>query len=205
MGAPIEGDPIVETIHLLAGGNTIAIKGIGGFHLACDALNEEAVRRLRESKGREEKPFAVMMPDVETVGRFCILGPEEERLLCSPVAPIVLLRARGEEVAANVAPFVRTLGVMLPYSPVHHLLFRHPGCAPAQRPIVLVMTSGNLSEEPIVRDNEEALERLHGLADAFLLHNREIVLRADDSIVRVIAGNGTVFRRSRGLDRKSVV
>jgi hydrogenase maturation protein HypF len=198
-GSLIDGDPIVEAVRLLGQGKTVAIKGIGGFHLACDALNEGAVRRLRERKGREEKPFAVMMPDAETVTRFCVVGPEEERLLSSPVAPIVLLRTWGDEVAANVAPFVCTLGVMLPYSPVHHLLFRHPACSPAQRPIVLVMTSGNLSEEPIARGNEEALERLHGLADAFLLHNREIVLRADDSIVRVIAGNGTVFRRSRGM------
>lgn len=199
LSAPIDGDPIIEAIHFLAAGKTIAIKGIGGFHLACDALNEEAVRRLRERKGREEKPFAVMMQDLNTVDRFCVLGPEEERLLSSPISPIVLLEAQGEEVAPNVAPFVRTLGVMLPYSPVHHLLFGHPECAPAQRPLVLVMTSGNLSEEPIVRGNQEALERLHGLADAFLLHNREIVLRADDSIFRVIGGNGTVFRRSRGL------
>jgi len=198
-GAPIDGDPVVEAVCLLAQGKTVAIKGIGGFHLACDALNEEAVSRLRERKGREEKPFAVMMPDMETVGRCCMLGPEEERLLRSPVAPIALLQARGDEVAPNVAPFVRTLGVMLPYSPVHHLLFRHPGSRPEHRPVVLVMTSGNLSEEPIARGNEEALERLLGLADAFLFHNREIVLRADDSIFRVIAGNPTVFRRSRGL------
>ncbi|MCA1961232.1 MAG: carbamoyltransferase HypF, partial [Desulfomonile sp.] len=199
MGRPLDGDPLLETIRLLAEGSVVAIKGIGGFHLACDALNEDAVSRLRERKGREEKPFAVMMPDMETMRRFCEVDDAEKDLLTSPISPIVLLRARGNSVAANVAPYVQTLGVMLPYSPMHHLLFRHPSISSQERLRVLVMTSGNRSEEPIARDNTEALERLGDLADAFLFHNRDIVLRADDSIFRVIAGRPTVFRRSRGI------
>ncbi len=198
-GSPIEGDPIPEAIRLLAKGAIVAVKGIGGFHLACDALQEDAVRLLRERKGREEKPFAVMMPNMATVRRFCAVNATEEGLLTSPVAPIALLAAQGEPAAGNVAPFVGTLGVMLPYSPLHHLLFGHPIIPPDERPTVLVMTSGNRSEEPIVRGNDEALDRLRGLADAFLVHDREIVLRADDSIIRVIAGRPVVFRRSRGL------
>ncbi|MFH1115325.1 MAG: carbamoyltransferase HypF [Pseudomonadota bacterium] len=198
-GEPIDGDPIPETIRLLKQGKTVAVKGIGGFHLACDALNDDAVRLLRGRKGRAEKPFAVMMPDVFTVRRFCAVSDAEESLLGSPVAPIVLLDASGADVAPNVSPGVGTLGVMLPYSPVHHLFFRHPAVPRDARLTALVMTSGNRSEEPLVRGNREAHARLGHLADAFLLHNREIVLRADDSIFRVIAGRKTVFRRSRGL------
>jgi hydrogenase maturation protein HypF len=198
-GKPLDGNPILETVRLLNQGKTVAVKGIGGFHLACDALNDDAVGLLRERKGRAEKPFAVMMPDVTTVSCFCTVSEAEESLLASPVAPIVLLDASGAKVAANVAPDVGTLGVMLPYSPVHHLFFRHPSVPPDERLTALVMTSGNRSEEPIVRCNQEALARLGNLADAFLLHDREIVLRADDSIFRVIAGRKTVFRRSRGM------
>ncbi len=198
-GAVMDGDPIPETIRLLMAGKIIAVKGIGGFHLACNALDYDAVACLRERKGREEKPFAVMMPDLNTVRQHAEPTRSEETLLCSPVAPIVLLPTAGQTTAPNVAPLVSTLGVMLPYAPVHHLLFRHPETPVSERPSVLVMTSGNRSEEPIARANEEAWERLADLADAFLVHNREIVLRADDSIVRHIAGKPTVFRRSRGL------
>jgi len=198
-GNSVHGDPMVEAIRLLMGGKTIGVKGIGGFHLACNALDESAIRLLRERKGRAEKPFAVMMPDLETIRQYCSLDKEEEKLLLSPSAPIVLCKAEGERLAASVAPLIGTLGVMLPYSPVHHLLFRHPELNFDSRPTALVMTSGNRAEEPIVRDNDEALERLSDLVDAFLFHNREIVLRADDSIFRVIAGHPTVFRRSRGL------
>lgn len=198
-GAPLNGDPIPEAVRLLSQGAILAIKGLGGFHLACDALKEEAVRELRQRKGREEKPFAVMAPDMKTVERFCHVSDEERKLLTSPIAPIVLLDTAGETVASNVAPFVGTLGVMLPYTPLHHLLFRHPGVMEKNRPLVLVMTSGNRSEEPIARGNREAIERLGEIADAFLAHNREIVLRADDSVYRVIAGVPTVFRRSRGI------
>ncbi|MEW6348534.1 MAG: carbamoyltransferase HypF [Thermodesulfobacteriota bacterium] len=197
-GNPLRGDPVTTSIGLLREGNILAIKGIGGFHLACNALDRDAVGRLRERKGRLEKPFAVMMPDLETVGRFCRVNTAEHDLLVSPVAPIVLLEVQGRSVAENVAPFVGTLGVVLPYSPLHHLLLRHPE-VPTVPAEVLVMTSGNRSEEPIARDNREAFARLHDLADAFLVHDREIVLRADDSICRVIAGRRTVFRRSRGL------
>ncbi|WP_041286359.1 carbamoyltransferase HypF [Desulfomonile tiedjei] len=198
-GEPISGDPISRAVELLMRGKVLGIKGIGGFHLACDALNPEAVDLLRQRKGRAEKPFAVMMPDIATVERYCIVTESERDLLTSPVAPIVLMQKGAEQTAENVAPFVGTLGVMLPYSPIHHLLFRPPDIPPDRRPEVLVMTSGNRSEEPIARDNEEALDRLHDLVDAFLFHDREIVLRTDDSILRVIAGNPTVFRRSRGL------
>ncbi|MGO9121953.1 MAG: carbamoyltransferase HypF [Desulfomonilaceae bacterium] len=198
-GEPIAGDPILEAVRLLSQGKVLAIKGIGGFHLACDALNKAAVSLLRDRKGRAEKPFAVMMPNLVTVRRFCKLNDEETRILTSPVAPIVLLDAQGEKLASNVAPFVRTLGVMLPYSPLHHLLLWHPEIPLLEKPVALVMTSGNRSEEPIVRGNREAVDRLGDLVDAFLVHNREIVLRADDSIVRVIDNRATTFRRSRGL------
>lgn len=199
-GAGVPGDPVVQTLRFLEQGKVIAIKGIGGFHLACDALNEDAVARLRERKGRLEKPFAVMMPDVPTIRRYCEVNSREEQLLTSAVAPIVLLRTGVQRLAPNVAPLVGTVGVMLPYAPLHHLLFKHPeGAAEGRRLQALVMTSGNRSEEPIARDNEEAVTRLRDLADAFLCHDREIVLRADDSIFRVIADRSTVFRRSRGL------
>lgn len=198
-GNNIPGDPVEEAVRLINKGKVVAVKGIGGFHLACDAMNNDAVTLLRQRKGRAEKPFAVMMPDLETVGRFCRLGQKEEQLLCSAVCPIVLLDTEGEQCADAVAPLMGTLGVMLPYTPLHHLLFKHPAIPARERPVALVMTSGNRSEEPIASDNSEALERLGDLADAFLLHDREIVLRADDSIFRVIAGRGTLFRRSRGL------
>ena len=198
-GSAFAGDPVVEAIRLLMRGSILAVKGIGGFHLACNAADEDAVQLLRERKGRAEKPFAVMMPDMRMVHRFCTVASEEEALLGSAVAPIVLMQIGTHRLASQVAPFVGTLGVMLPYSGLHHLLFRHPDIPLAERPEALVMTSGNRSEEPIVRENAEALNRLGELADAFLMHDREIVLRADDSLFRVIAGRGTVFRRSRGL------
>jgi hydrogenase maturation protein HypF len=198
-GDPIEGDPLIEAVGLLAQGKVLAVKGIGGFHLACNALDENAVRLLRDRKGRQDKPLAVMIPDPGTIRRYCRVGRAEEELLAAPAAPIVLLDTAGDHVAPNVAPLVGTLGVMLPYSPVHHLLFRHPAIPEADRLQVLVMTSGNRSEEPIARGNREALERLEDLADAFLLHDREIELRADDSIFRVMGGRRTVFRRSRGM------
>jgi hydrogenase maturation protein HypF len=198
-GDPISGDPIPQAVELLMQGKVLGIKGIGGFHLACDALNGDAVDLLRRRKGRAEKPFAVMMPDMATAERYCIVTKPEKDLLTSPVTPIVLMQKGTEQTADNVAPYVGTLGVMLPYSPIHHLLFRHPDIPPELKPQVLVMTSGNRSEEPIARDNEEALNRLQDLVDGFLFHDREIVLRTDDSVLRVIADNPTVLRRSRGL------
>jgi hydrogenase maturation protein HypF len=182
---------------LLLSGKVLAIKGLGGFHLACDATNEEAVRVLRERKRRPHKPFAVMMPTLDEVRERCEVPEEATALLSSPQCPIVLLEeGSGSAVAANVAPGNRTLGVMVPYTPLHHILLRDVG-----RP--LVMTSGNVTEEPIAKDNDEALRRLAPLADAFLLHNREIYARYDDSVWQVVElpGEGAHVqpaRRARG-------
>jgi hydrogenase maturation protein HypF len=184
-------DPIAEAIELLASGEIVAVKGLGGFHLAADAMNESAVARLRERKRRVEKPFAIMVANLAGVEEFCELDDVSRDLLQSPAHPIVLLKKKQpERVAPSVAPFNRDLGVFLPYTPLHHLLF--------QRLTALVMTSGNISEEPIAIDNAEAVERLRGLADYFLVHNREILLRADDSVLRVAGGRGRQVRRSRG-------
>lgn len=186
------GDEISAASEMLTGGKILAIKGVGGFHLAVDASNEEAVRRLRERKGREEKPLAVMVRDLAAARALCDIGPEEEAALASPQAPIVLLRKRpGLPLAASIAPGNDRLGVMLPYSPLHSLLMR-------EGPEVLVMTSANFSEEPLVADNAEALERLAGIADAFLMHDRPIARRCDDSVVVHLAGAVRMIRRSRG-------
>ncbi|HXU30847.1 MAG TPA: carbamoyltransferase HypF [Thermoanaerobaculia bacterium] len=177
----------------LDSGQIVAIKGIGGFHLACDATSDRAVAELRRRKGRGDKPFAVMVPALDAARRLVRLSAEEERLLASRERPIVLVakRAAGEGPALSdlVAPSQATLGLLLPYSPLHHLLLTGR---------VLVMTSGNRSEEPICRDDDEALERLGDLADAFLLHDREIHAVCDDSVVRVFAGRELPLRRSRG-------
>ncbi|MGD1104945.1 MAG: carbamoyltransferase HypF, partial [Terriglobia bacterium] len=161
--------------------------------LAVDAMNASAVARLRERKRRVEKPFAVMTATLADVEGFCRLDHVSRDLMQSPAHPIVLLKKKQPEgLAPSVAPFNRDLGVFLPYTPLHHLLFDE------KRLSALVMTSGNISEEPIAIDNSEALERLHGLADYYLVHNREILLRADDSVVRVAGGRGRQVRRSRG-------
>jgi hydrogenase maturation protein HypF len=161
---------------ILLAGKVLAIKGLGGFHLACDATSSEAVQTLRARKGRPAKPLAVMMAILDDVRRHCYLSDEEEALLLSQQCPIVLLRWRDDStVVRDVAPNNGYLGVMLPYTPLHHILLRD-----VQRP--LVMTSGNLSEEPIVQDNDEARDRLGPLADAFLMHNRDIYARYDDSV-----------------------
>ncbi|MFZ1398113.1 MAG: carbamoyltransferase HypF [Candidatus Promineifilaceae bacterium] len=172
---------------LLAAGRIVAVKGLGGFHLACDATNDGALATLRERKGRVDKPFAVMARDVATVRQFAHLSAAEEALLTSKERPILLLTPKANNpLSSLVAPGNNTLGVMLPYTPLHYLLldFQSP-IANRQSP-VLVMTSANYSSEPIVKDNDEARERLASLADAFLLHNREIYGRCDDSVVRVI-------------------
>ncbi|MBM3124961.1 MAG: carbamoyltransferase HypF [Chloroflexi bacterium] len=180
---------------LLRQGKILAVKGLGGFHLACDATNAMAVLELRNRTLRVDKPFALMMPDLETVKRHALLNRPEGELLLSPARPIVLLRRRSESgIAHEVAPKQDWIGVMLPYTPLHHLLLEK-----AERiPEVLVMTSGNLSEEPIATGNEEARLRLSKLADAFLMHDREIHIRCDDSVVRVFDKQIYPIRRSRG-------
>jgi len=192
---------------LLLHGKIVAVKGLGGFHLACDATNSIAVSELRNRKLRVDKPFAVMMPDVATVEEHCFVSQAECKLLESRQHPIVLLRRKpGSIIAQETAPQQDTLGVMLPYTPLHYLLFASPtGVHPSTFMLQsLVMTSGNLSEEPIATDNEEARQRLSGLADAFLLHNRDIRTRCDDSVVRLASDQDTgaipVYfqRRSRG-------
>lgn len=186
------GDPIRLATRLLKTGNILAVKGLGGFHLAADAEDNSAVRRLRRRKQREEKPFALMSAGLDRVLRYAFAGPEEQALLTSPQRPIVLLKKREPSpIAGEVSPRNRYFGVMLPYTPLHYLLMEGDFLA-------LVMTSGNLSEEPIVIDNEEAFSRLAGIADFFLVHDRDIYLRCDDSIARHAAGAARMIRRSRG-------
>jgi len=185
-------DAIAAARSLLSCGSILALKGIGGFHLAVDASNDGAVRRLRQRKGREEKPFAVMVRDIVIARSLCTISEDEAAALTSPEAPIVLLRKNeGMALAPSIAPGNDRLGVMLPYSPLHWLLL-HDG------PEVLVMTSANLSEEPLACDNAEALDRLGGIADHFLMHDRPIALRCDDSVAMQIAGRMRMVRRSRG-------
>ncbi len=208
---------VVYTQYALFKGLIGAIKGLGGFHLACDATQTKAVTELRRRKLRVDKPFAVMMPDIETVQQHCHITEEESLLLDSHERPIVLLRRRSHSpIAEAVAPQQDTLGVMLPYTPLHYLLFSQPpekiasevGFAADERPVqALVMTSGNWAEEPIATENSEAQERLAKLADFFLMHNRPIHIRCDDSVVRVLTiqqnkeekpRNLYSLRRSRG-------
>jgi len=192
---PLHGDEAVisRSSALLQEGAIVAVKGLGGFQLACDATNAAAVTQLRQRKARPHKPFALMMADLAQVHRHCWVTPSEEALLTSPASPIVLLRRRDDSaIVEEVAPHNRYLGVMLPYTPLHHLLLRT-----VRRP--LVMTSGNLTEEPIAKDNDEALRRLSPLADAFLWHNRDIHSRYDDSVWFVPAdGEPQPIRRARG-------
>lgn len=176
-------DPIDEAVRLLRQGAIIAVKGLGGFHLVCDATNTQAVEMLRYRKGREEKPFALMVPDLESAVRFCHVDEYAESLLSSRERPITLLPKRNNApVADTVAPGNKYLGLILPYTPLHYLLFFDQ--SGRRRFRALVMTSGNRRDEPIAIGNREALQRLQTLADAFLHHNREIVMRADDSVVR---------------------
>jgi hydrogenase maturation protein HypF len=187
-------DPIAAAVKALHAGKVVAVKGLGGFHFAVDATSEEAVQLLRERKRRVEKPFAVMVPDLDTAAYFCEVGDAGSAALMSVQRPIVLAPwRRPGPLADAVAPFNRYLGVFLPYTPIQHLLFADGEFS------ALVMTSANLSEEPIVIDNREALARLNGLADCFLMHNRDILLRCDDSVVRTSAGKVRQMRRSRGF------
>ena len=192
-GGPVsEDDPVGRTAELLKAGHIVAVKGLGGFHLAVDATNDNAVERLRRRKHREEKPLAVMSPDLETIRRYAVVTPEEAAMLNSIQRPIVLLvKKRPEKLAFSVAPRNQYYGVMLPYTPLHYLLLSYGFTG-------LVMTSGNLSEEPIAIDNEEAFRRLADIADYFLVHDRDIILRSDDSIVRSAVGLLRPIRRSRG-------
>lgn len=189
-------DAIQTARQWLRDGKILAIKGLGGFHLACDATNSSAVNELRNRKKRSDKPFALMAASLEAIEKYCRVQPAEKTLLESPQAPIVLLEKRtGTGIADQVAPGQRTLGIMLPYTPIHWLLLEPE----AGYPDVLVMTSGNLSEEPIAYLDGDANERLTGLADGFLLHNREIHMRTDDSVLRVIEGAPYFMRRARGF------
>lgn len=183
---------------LLQAGEIVAVKGLGGFFLACDARNESSVQGLRQRKRRSDKPFALMARDIPAVESVCMLTAEDRLALQSGRRPIVILPRRGDAVlAGSIAPGNPWLGIMLPYTPLHALLFSDGVDEPAQYP-ALVMTSGNLSEEPIVTANEEAWQRLAPVADWFLLHNRDIYMRADDSVVRIAQGRERVLRRSRG-------
>jgi len=186
-GNPLAGDAhhadnetvLAQARDLLLSGKILALKGLGGFHLACDATNAAAVRLLRKRKRRPHKPFAIMAPTLAAARQWCAITEAEAEWLASPQAPILLLhRNSAAGVAVDVAPEQTTLGVMLPYTPLHHLLLHDVG-----RP--LVMTSGNQTDEPIVKDNAEALARLSGIADAFLLHNRDILNRCDDSVAQI--------------------
>ncbi len=197
-GAPAalaEGeDALAAAVRMLLDGGIVAVKGLGGYHLACDATNDGAVARLRDRKRRWAKPFAVMVRDLAAATELCRVGATERGLLTGPARPIVLLEARRDAptpLAAAVATGNRRLGVFLPYTPLHHLLL-----AEMDRPLVL--TSGNLTDEPLATDDQDALERLAGLADGFLMHDREIRARYDDSVTRVVAGRESMVRRARG-------
>ena len=192
-GRPVEGDDVIKTAaSFLKIGKILALRGLGGFQLACDASNEEAINLLRSRKIRSSKPFAVMIATLEAIKKHCLVSPEEQQLLQSPECPIVLLRWQGSssDISPVIANNLKYLGVMLPYTPLHHLLL-------SEARLPLVMTSGNLSEEPIAKDNDEALTRLQGIADYFLLHNREIASRYDDSVY-MVESTPRAIRRARG-------
>ena len=222
-GNVLAGEPLAAAAELLRQGRVLAVKGLGGYHLAADAACEEAVALLRARKHREDKPFAVMAADLAAARRLAEVDSAAAALLTSPARPIVLLPRRPEadrdRLAAATAPGNRQLGIMLPYTPLHHLLLAalaeaepagqagHPGAAghpgetghpgdAGSRPMVL--TSGNVSDEPIVYRDEEALARLSGIADAFLTHDRAIHIRTDDSVARTFRGRPMLLRRSRG-------
>lgn len=191
-GEALAADPIEQAVRLLRSGAVVAVKGLGGYHLAVDARQEQAVATLRRRKHREDRPFAVMVPDLAAAAELCEIGPAERALLTSAARPIVILqRRRGAQVASSVAPGAPSLGLMLPYTPLHTLLLE-AYLGP------LVLTSGNASDEPIAFDDEDAGTRLTGIADAFLVHDRAIRTRVDDSVCKVVRGRVLPVRRSRG-------
>ena len=195
--------PVSDTLKLIHDGKIVAIKGLGGYHLACDATNDEAVQTLRERKQRDMKPFAIMVRDLEAARTICAISDEEAKILTSPRRPIVLLKKKqGTPIAASVAPGNNCLGIMLPYTPLHHLLFESR--APSPEPRALVMTSANFSEEPIIADDNEAKQRLSSIADTFLTHDRPIHMRTDDSVVRPVESETIVIRRARGFVPQSI-
>ncbi|MEW6413217.1 MAG: carbamoyltransferase HypF [Candidatus Zixiibacteriota bacterium] len=186
-------DPIASVVEQLKQGKVVAVRGVGGFHLAVDAHDERAIERLRNRKGRAEKPFAMMAPDIENIRRYCSVSDDELELLTHHTRPIVLLKKLEDcSLPDSVAPNNKYLGFMLPYSPHQYLLLR-------DNFDVLVMTSANLAEEPIAIGNDEVMERLNGIADLFLLHDREIIQRCDDSIATVTGGYTHIIRRARGF------
>ncbi len=200
LGQPIPtADPLARFAAALRAGRIGALKGLGGYHLACDAQSAMAVAELRRRKHRDEKPFALMVANSAAIDDYCAVQPAERELLESPRRPIVLLhRSRRDWVAAEVAPGSAFLGVMLPYTPLHHLLLREMDGTP------LVMTSGNRSDEPIAYEDSDALHRLAGIADLFLTHDRPIHLRCDDSVTRIVAGVERPLRRSRGYAPQAI-
>ncbi len=188
-----DGDPFSRASSLLRQGHILAVKGLGGYHLSADALNHEAVQRLRRRKVREEKPFAMMVPDIDTIRRFAWVDQAEAELISSISRPIVLVKKKFPEIPGpDVSPNNLYYGVMLPYTPLHYLIMETGFTA-------LVMTSGNLSDEPIVIDNDQAFSRLSGIADYFLVHDRDIYLRCDDSVLVRTAGKSRFIRKSRGF------
>jgi hydrogenase maturation protein HypF len=206
-GQVIHGDDAILMVQkMLLKGKIVAIKGLGGFHLACDATNPKAVTELRRRKLRIDKPFALMMPDITGIEAHCLINDADRQLLESKERPIVIVdRKETSSIALEVAPKQNTLGVMLPYTPLHYLLFASPDGKKSlvrhRKPFYLpplVMTSGNISEEPLAVNNEEAQERLSSLADAFLMHDRPIRTRCDDSVIRTYRGESFPLRRSRG-------
>ena len=194
-GSQIEDTlPVAGAVAALNDDRILALRGLGGFHLAVNGCSEAGVARLRRRKNRPSKPLAIMVKDIESAQVFCHLSEKEKDALTSPQHPIVLLRKKqGDILAPNLCPGVGDIGIMLPYTPLHHLLFNTPSC-----PSALVMTSGNLSGRPICISNESALDQLNGIADFFLLHNREILTRVDDSVTKKFHGSIRLIRRARG-------
>jgi len=210
LGKPVHGNPVRQARDFIAKGGIVAVRGIGGFLLSADALNRAAVERLRHRKARPHKPFAVMARDLEVVSRYCLVPPEAAALLQSPEAPIVILDVLPNDTRAPlpldvITPDTMTLGVMLPTSPLHHLLMKPLQGDDTPAFDLLIMTSGNHLGEPICLSNEEARERLAGIADGFLMHDREIMLRNDDAVCVIRGARPQVWRRARGYAPNPII